>query len=212
MVEVIPTILEKDIAGVAEKLARAETIFKRTQIDVIDGKFAPNKTYFTPQEVSRLNTNCELEMHLMVEKPVSEISCWCRVKKVKRVYFHLEATTKVNFLIRMIRDSNKEVGLAITPQTPPQELFQYLSLVDDVLFLGVHPGFSGQRFRQEVLLYVRTLRNAAPYLSISLDGGVDDSSAPLIARAGANRLITSSYLFSAKNISRAKRILEILCS
>ena len=212
MVEIIPTILEKDIKGVAEKLSQAEAVATRVQIDIMDGRFVPNKTFFTAEEVSKIETNSDLEIHLMVKNPLIEIPRWSRLAQVKRIYFHVEATKKIHSLINLIKNGGQEVGLAVAPNTHPKELYPYLSKVDDVLFLGVRPGFSGQGFMQKVLLHVRTLRNIAPYLSISLDGGVDDSSAPLIVRAGASRLIASSYLFSAKNIVQAKHILEVLCT
>lgn len=212
MVEIIPTILEKDVSGVLKRLSQARAISQRVQIDVLDGKFVPNKTFFTPEEIASSDIDSELELHLMVKDPAKEIPRWSNIKSVKRIYFHQEAGGNIQVLIDLVKNSGKEVGLAISPSTHPKTLFRYLANIDDVLFMGVCPGFSGQQFKQEVLLHIRTLRNFAPYLSISLDGGVDDASAPLIARAGANRLVASSYLFSAKNISRAKRILEILCS
>lgn len=210
--EVVPTILEEDIKSVFRKLSLVEGVSTRVQIDIMDGRFVPKKTFFTPEDFATIPVSCELELHLMIENPALFIPRWSRVKNVKRIYFHIEASKNIGHDISLIRSQGLEVGLAIDPNGHPKKIYPYLSQIDDILFLGVRPGFSGQIFLQNVLLNIRTLRNIAPFVSISVDGGVDESTAPLIKQAGANRLVSSSYLFSSNNISRAKHILEAICS
>ena len=72
-------------------------------------------------------------------------------------------------------------------------------LVDMVLCLSVEPGFGGQKFNPSVLEKVARLRHAFPSLDIQMDGGVNPTTAPLCAAAGANVLVAGSAVFCAKD-------------
>ena len=76
--------------------------------------------------------------------------------------------------------------------------------------LSVLPGIGGQAFRAEVLDKVRALRLAHPELPyLKVDGGIDAKTAPLAAAAGANALVSGSYLFKAP-LGRMAERLEVL--
>ena len=73
--------------------------------------------------------------------------------------------------------------------------------------LAVNPGIGGQKCQSAVLGKVRALRERYPQLPYLLvDGGIDDTTAPLAAAAGANALVSGSYLFSAPRGGMAQRV------
>ena len=71
MIQIIPAILEKDFSGLEAKLQRLEKEapeIKLAQIDIMDGKFVPNTTDISPEDLYRIQTrNLRFELHLMVE-------------------------------------------------------------------------------------------------------------------------------------------------
>jgi ribulose-phosphate 3-epimerase len=78
---------------------------------------------------------------------------------------------------------------------------------DGVLIMSVNPGFSGQQFMPEVLPKLRRLKEIFKG-DIAIDGGINAQTAPLAVQAGANVLITASYLFGADDLSDATKRLK----
>ena len=99
-----------------------------------------------------------------------------------------------------IRASGCAAGVCIAPGTPAEAVAPLLAAgaVDMVDVLAVNPGRGGQPFQRAVLEKVRAIRAAHPSLPyLMVDGGITDSTAPLAAAAGANVLVSGSYIFKA---------------
>lgn len=115
--------------------------------------------------------------------------------------FHLETTydeSHLRELIHSIKATNMKVGVAVKPSTPlNDDLRQVLTegLVDMVLVMTVEPGFGGQGFLAETVDKVRELRSAYPDLDLQVDGGITAETAQVACEAGANILVSGSWLF-----------------
>jgi pentose-5-phosphate-3-epimerase len=68
--EIIPAILTNDPSELKKLLGMAEGKAKRVQIDIIDGEFVDNKTV-EPLVLENIETNLDLDFHLMVGEPVT---------------------------------------------------------------------------------------------------------------------------------------------
>lgn len=72
-------------------------------------------------------------------------------------------------------------------------------------------GFGGQKFQHSALRKIQTLRSwvdkNGANVCISIDGGVNDDTAELVKRAGANILVAGSYLFKCTNIDEGSKLL-----
>ena len=79
-----------------------------------------------------------------------------------------------------------------------------------VLIMTVEPGFSGQKFMESCMDKVKELRKLRPDLDIEVDGGVNDKTAAIAVKAGANVLTVSSFIFKAKD--KVKAIKDVLNS
>ena len=83
--------------------------------------------------------------------------------------------------------------------------------------MTVEPGFGGQSFIPETTSKVRTIRDRITALGldtlVQVDGGINDKTAPIVKEAGANVLVSGSYLFGAKDMAAAAAGLkeEIIC-
>jgi ribulose-phosphate 3-epimerase len=100
--------------------------------------------------------------------------------------------------------------LATNPDTPAEELIPYLDSVYQFQFLAVKPGFSGQEFDERIVEKVKFLRERSSDVVIEVDGGINVETAKLVRRAGADIVVSASYIFSNKDPLRAyKNLLEI---
>ena len=99
------------------------------------------------------------------------------------------------------------MGLTIKPGTAPEALAPYLDQLDLVLVMSVEPGFGGQKFMPSAL--EERAKRSARYL-LEVDGGVDDTTAPLCVEAGADILVAGSAVFGAADPAAAVRRLAAL--
>ncbi len=92
-----------------------------------------------------------------------------------------------------------EVGLAVLPNTSVEAVFPYLDRVRFIQFLAVSPGFSGQKFDEKILEKIQTLRARDKNAIIEVDGGINGETASPVIKAGANVLVSSSYIWNHSN-------------
>lgn len=174
-------------------------------IDVSDGKFTPHISWINPEELTPICAAYEaaqIEVHLMVEDPESQIDAWLRAG-VKRIIVHLEAMRDPVYILERCKKSNAECFLAINPATDAERLLPHLDDFNGVLILGVFPGPSGQEMRTEVIEKIKYLRENNPELNIEIDGGVNLRTAKLAKEAGASLFVVGNFIFGSKNPSKA---------
>lgn len=209
-VSVAPSILAADPGQLANAFASIHTA-ERVHLDIMDGHFVPNMS-FGPWlvKLAKKHFSGLLDTHLMVTNP-EEIVPYFIAEKPNILSFHVEATHKVRALLESIEKAGIAPALAINPETPIQEVFPYLDSVKQVLVMSVHPGFGGQAFMPDSLARIAQLQQeiAAQKLSveIAVDGGIDLTTAPQVAKAGATVLVAGSSVFGKESPSQA--ILEL---
>ena len=115
---------------------------------------------------------------------------------------HQEASPHLHRLIQQIKVVGKMVGVALTPSTPIILLEDILSLLDMVLIMTVNPGFGGQDFIPETLPKISRLREMIVqrrlHCDIEVDGGIHESTVPLVVQAGANLLVAGSAVYNER--------------
>jgi ribulose-phosphate 3-epimerase len=204
---IVPAILTENFESFKEQVNKVTKDFSSIQIDVMDGLFVNNKSFVQREQVNDVNTEAYFELHLMVEDPLTEISMWKDVSTVQSVVFHIEAETDVEECIRHIRNHGWKAGLALNPETPLEKVKPYLNLIDEVLFMTVHPGQQGSSFIPEVLEKIKEFsalggsasggKHPYPDLICSADGGINEETIKSVIDAGANKLYVGSALFKA---------------
>ena len=209
MAEIVPSILVKTGQEFKEKLELISPYFPAFHLDVADGIFVPNTTIEGAPELNASATDLAVAVHLMVSKPENHIVRWLDTA-VRCIIFHLEATTtdKVISIIDAIHNGEREAGIAINPETPIDQLADYVDLIDRVHFMTVHPGFYGGEFNESVIEKIREFHYFYPDKKISVDGGINPDNAPKLISAGANELVVGSYLFKDKDFSQAVDMLK----
>lgn len=175
--------------------------------DVMDGHFVPNLT-FGAGVMQWLKTKTCFDAHLMVENPDIFIGDFAKAG-TSSLSIHGEQTPHVHRSLQLIKSHGMQAGIAINPATSFEFAKEAIAFADFVLVMSVNPGFGGQQFIPQSIEKIQTIKKYFPEKIIQVDGGINDKTAPLAIRAGADWLVSGSYLFTAPDLSQAVASLRI---
>lgn len=209
MIDIAPSLLAANslrIGAETEQALRAGA--RLLHIDVMDGLFVPNFAFGTDaiRELRPLadHYQAKLAIHLMIVRPERQIAMF-RDCGSDSISIHEEAGPHAHRTLGEIRRLGMRAGLTVNPGTSLSTVEELLGVCDEVLVMGVDPGFGGQSFIPETVDKVRRLKEMAearrlPF-RIAVDGGVTLETIGLIAEAGADVAIAGSAVFrSAEGI------------
>lgn len=209
MIEVIPAINAESFEEVKHKIKLVESYVRWAHLDIADGTFTPNTLWHNASDLLTLETPLLIEVHLMITDMDTRWQDWI-LPKVDRIIFHVEAAHDPIFVLDKIKESKKEVGVAIKPETDWEKLKPFLGAVDLVQTLGVNPGKAGQEFRPEIIDKIKHIRKSHPKTIIEADGGINLETGKQCVHAGANILVSANYIFNALGIKKAIEELKSL--
>ena len=213
---VSPSILAADFNNLDQEMNKINnSICEFVHLDVMDGVFVTNTT-FDDKLVKELRnkTNKVFDVHLMIEKPELVLDKYYDAG-ADYVTFHLEACSDALNVIKEYKQKNKKIGLSIKPNTNVKALDEYLQYLDLILVMSVEPGFGGQKFMDSSLDKIKYLKeqkeqNGYKYI-IEVDGGINQSTAALVEKAGCEAVVAGTYLFKSDNFSDAVKGLKNIC-
>lgn len=179
--------------------------------DVMDGSFVENisfgKTIF--DAVKPFQDQIIFDVHLMTLDPLRQVENFASYG-AKEISFHFEVMTLGDIVkIKEFRDKYPEVklGLAFSPETAVEELYQILPLLDFVLVMSVVPGKGGQAFLEESKEKIEKLvafrKEHRLSYQIGVDGGINEKTGPLCLSLGADYLVAGSYYFKSADKKEA---------
>jgi ribulose-phosphate 3-epimerase len=174
-------------------------------LDVMDGCFVPNIS-FGPKMVADLRPHSSLpfDAHLMIRNPLGLLDEFVRAGS-DYITFHVEAAIHAHRILQAIHEGGKKAGISLVPSTPVSAIAPLLPFVELVLVMTVNPGFGGQPLIPECLEKVRELGALREPLRkagrgdflISVDGGINESTADAAREAGIDVLVAGSAFFNA---------------
>ena len=168
-------------------------------VDVMDGHFVPNISIGPPVVQSlRPYSQRFFDCHLMISDPARYLEAFKKAG-ADGCTVHVEVGNTAA-VIADARALGLRVGLAANPDTPFEAVAPYLGDIDLLLLMTVFPGFGGQSFMGEVMDKVSLARKeidaARLEVNLEVDGGIDQVTAPVATRAGANVLVAGSAIFN----------------
>jgi ribulose-phosphate 3-epimerase len=209
--EIEPSIYAADFSRLGEQIEILMQAGARIfQFDVGDGQFVEPITIgpIVLKSISPIvhRLGGVLDCHLMVESPEKHFRMIAEAGG-DSVTVHYEACDDLPGVIRQARELELGVGVAFNPETEPDDVVAVAGeLVDLVLCMSIHPGYSGQRFMPESIPRVQRLRELLPErVHVQVDGGVGPENASEIRKAGANLLVAGTSVFGQADIAEAYR-------
>lgn len=187
--------LKKDI----EMINRSEADW--LHLDIMDGVFVPNISFGFPV-IEAVAKACKkpLDVHLMIVHPENYIK-QVAATGAMIMNVHYEVCTHLHRTIQEIHAAGMKAAVTLNPATPVCMLEDIINDVEMVLLMSVNPGFGGQKFIGNTLNKVKRLRQlideAGSKALIEVDGGVQAETASLLVKAGADVLVSGSYIFKA---------------
>ena len=197
-----PSLLSADFLDLKsdiEMINRSEADW--LHLDIMDGVFVPNISFGFPV-IEAVAKACKkpLDVHLMIVHPENYIK-QVAATGAMIMNVHYEACTHLHRTMQEIHAAGMKAAVTLNPATPVCVLEDIINDVEMVLLMSVNPGFGGQKFIDNTINKVKRLRRlideSGSKALIEVDGGVQAETAPLLVKAGADVLVSGSYIFKA---------------
>lgn len=175
-------------------------------VDIMDGLYV-EKISGSVSELKyiRAHTLAHLHVHLMTESP--DVWAADAIKAGANTIIVSTNTSGVRSAIRTIHAAGRRAGVALNPDSSIEILKPIIREIDEIMVMTVTPGAAGQKFDDNCLRKISTLaatrkKYGLKYL-ISVDGGINPDTAQKCWNAGADLLVSGSYLAKSSDFPLA---------
>jgi ribulose-phosphate 3-epimerase len=204
-----------DLTHLADDLARISPYADILHIDVADGYFAPAFLFF-PDLVARIRdqTDLPIHVHLMVGEPVllSQIDQFAEAG-ADLISIHAELGNAKEGLDR-IAALGLKAGMVLRVETPVAQAVRWLPRLDILTLLGTAIGVKGQGLDPAATARLQEaghlISHSGRRIVLAADGGIRETTVPLLRQAGAETVVMGSLAFGARDLAERMRWLHAL--
>ncbi len=171
-------------------------------LDIMDGVFVENMSFgfSVLDSVAKICTK-KMDVHLMIVEPEKYTQRLADLGAYM-MNVHYEACPHLNRVIYDIRKTGMKAAVTLNPHTSVELLEDTICDVDMVLLMSVNPGYGAQKFIEHTVektarLKEMILRKNSQAL-IEIDGGVNYETGKQLVDAGANALVSGSFIFKSE--------------
>ncbi|MFP4630967.1 MAG: ribulose-phosphate 3-epimerase [Candidatus Acetothermia bacterium] len=213
-ISLAPSILSADFSKLSDEVEEVSEAADYIHVDVMDGHFVPNITI--GPLVSNSLKNLEgleipLSIHLMITDPEKYAPDF-EVDSEDLIIFHSEVVVEPKKTVDRLKELGCRVGISQKPGSDREEVIPLLEVLDEVLVMGVEPGFGGQDFMPKELERIEALREEieerGTETALAVDGGMNESTIGEAVDAGADTIIAGSAVFGKKDRKKAIKALR----
>lgn len=201
MIKIIPSILATTEEEFVELLRKVEPHVDRVHLDIGDGDFVSTKTISGYEELIKMETKVNFDVHLMISRPEDQMYFWYKTK-ADRFLIHAETDHGHRNLIEQIHLNGRQVGLVLNPETQVEKIAELIDDIDFIQFMTVYPGFYGSEFVESVVNKILDFHGQYPSMPIMVDGGVNLETASRLIAVGVTTLVVGSYVVKSEDVGK----------
>jgi ribulose-phosphate 3-epimerase len=195
-----------DLIRLADDLVRITPYADILHVDVADGHFAPAFLFF-PDLVARMRdqTGLPIHVHLMVADAVvlSQIDQFAEAG-ADVISLHVENASVADAALDRIEGLGIRAGMVLRVETPVAQVEPWLERLDFLTLLGTAIGVKGQGLDASATARLQTaaglIAASGRRIVLAADGGIRDTTVPLLRAAGAETVVMGSLAFGAPDL------------
>ncbi len=203
-----------DLIRLADDLTRIAPHADVLHVDVADGHFAPAMLFF-PDLVARIRSQTALpiHVHLMVADDVllPQIDQFAEAG-ADLISIHAENAAVADAALSRIADLGVKAGMVLRVETPVERAAPWLERLDMLTLLGTAIGVKGQGLdptaTDRLQTASRLIAASGRRIVLAADGGIRDTTVPLLYAAGAETVVMGSLAFGAPDLAGRMRWLH----
>lgn len=200
---IFPSIMANSQQELGQLFSRLTGIAGRLHLDVADGRFVPNTSLWFN---FKLSSHFKYTAHLMIKHPEKWITK--NGKKVNLCIVHWETVKNTAKFIAWMKQRKQKIAFALKPETRVKTVLPFLNDVDYILILTVHPGFYGGRYLKAPLKKITQIKKINPTIKVIVDGGMNPALVKDAARAGADYVVSGSFITKAEKPKERMQLME----
>ena len=210
------SVWSADLVRLADDMARIAPHADILHIDVADGVFAPAFLFF-PDLVAgvRKVSDLPIHVHLMVDDAVllPQIDQFAEVG-ADLISLHLENAAVAGAALDRIAAHGIRAGMVLRVETPVSGVAEWLPRLDMLTLLGTAIGVKGQGLNEAAPARLREagalIAASGRRIVLAADGGIRDTTVPVLRAAGAETVVLGSLAFGAPDLAERMRWLRDL--